>query len=103
MSEAVSRDLQLTDGTGSPAGACLLPLQAWAVPDAALRYVVKDALSDQLMPLYEAFVNKYKGAAYTGGWPMLVDAVHAGWLAGKGRQEPHCEGVCPAARAGICI
>lgn len=39
--------------------------QAWAVPDAALRYAVRDAVSDQLVPLYTAFHAKYKTANYT--------------------------------------
>ncbi|EFN57392.1 hypothetical protein CHLNCDRAFT_50911 [Chlorella variabilis] len=39
--------------------------QSWAVPDAALRFALKDALSDRLLPLYEAFWSKYRQAPYT--------------------------------------
>ncbi|KAL4444856.1 hypothetical protein ABPG77_003906 [Micractinium sp. CCAP 211/92] len=39
--------------------------QAWAVPDATLRHALRDAVSEQLLPLYQAFYEKYRGAAYT--------------------------------------
>ncbi|KAL4425956.1 hypothetical protein ABPG75_009972 [Micractinium tetrahymenae] len=39
--------------------------QAWAVPDSTLRDALRDAVSDQLLPLYHAFYGKYRGAGYT--------------------------------------
>lgn len=41
--------------------------QTWAVPDPGLRYAVRDAVADQVLPLYQAFFEKYRHAAYTGG------------------------------------
>lgn len=54
------------DAPRSHALPAALILQAWAVPDATLRDALRDALSDQLLPLFQAFHDKYRGAAYTG-------------------------------------
>ena len=40
---------------------------AWAVPDAGLRYALRDALAEELLPLYQAFFDKYKTLPFTGG------------------------------------
>lgn len=39
--------------------------QGWAVPDAGLRFALKDAVGEALLPAYKAFHAKYSGQAYT--------------------------------------
>ncbi|KAI7842350.1 hypothetical protein COHA_003990 [Chlorella ohadii] len=39
--------------------------QGWAVPDADLRFALKDAVGEALVPTYEAFFSKYSGKPYT--------------------------------------
>lgn len=67
-------------------------MQAWAVPDAALRFALKDVLAEQLVPLYQAFYNKYKAAPYTGAnvfflgraWLCAIVCLPVGGLVGFG-------------------
>lgn len=40
--------------------------QAWVVPDAALRFALKDAVGEAVLPLFQAFFDKYRTVAYTG-------------------------------------
>lgn len=43
----------------------LLGQAGWAVPDAALRYSIKDALADAVVPLYEALLTKYRSVPFS--------------------------------------
>jgi hypothetical protein len=61
-------------GKARPRPQCQAPLclhpalhaQAWAVPDPALRFALRDALAEQVLPLYDAFFAKYRQAPYSG-------------------------------------
>ena len=56
---ALNRALGEAEGAG----------KAWVVTDPSMREALRDAIAEQLLPLYQAFLAKWRAAPYTGAKP----------------------------------